>query len=361
MKIFFLMLTFKIFTFHVSAYAQKKTTAISNAKPEPTAPSDWFPNWSLSPFDWKIFPQIGASQTKFQNTELSAFELGLLGNVQNIPIISDNNKTLGINLQAGYAWGKTMSKISIENASETKSGTTHRYVLKIETPFSISFIKFTPEFEYSQLIGTQIQASRMTKTSLDSAILLKKWWSAHITNTHTLNWKKKTSEPYFVSFDTWLHTKLFTNFLNFYLDNGPGVTQATTFTFLTNPESNETSHERLGNSDTLYWLALSGMDIFWKLGLNASFKYILHSNIEPDRDNILSSRLPNQSLSETNLFASYPKDTLTTSLFFGVKNLFYGLGVGYIFNYTNTSFTGSGKAKQETSNHGFGVQYEGSF
>jgi hypothetical protein len=325
---------------------------------ESTEPkNDWLPSWGGTEFDFGLNPELGFLYQEVNGVQSSQLELGL-GLFGSAPLATTPSTKVGLKAWGGYAWGyMTVKPPSSLLDTKIQTGNTHRYWLGTEIPIAIQFLKFTPGIEFGQLTGKLISNSRVLKSSLDSAILLKAWWSAHLTNTHTLNWENSASKANFAAFDTWLHTRFFTNFLNFYNDHGPGVTLATTYAYEKNQETGVETHEKIGSSTTTYWQSLAGANLFWKLGFDAMLKYVFASNIEPNRDAVLLSRLPNQGLSQPSLFATYPADTLHASVFLGLKDIFYGVGFGYRFNYTNTSATGSGKVKEETKTQSVGLQY----
>ena len=145
---------------------------------------------------------------------------------------------------------------------------------------------------------------------------------------------------------------MFFNFMSFHLNAGPG------FELVDEYGEDEAGHRishGAGRSD--YLRADAGLRLVWKLGAAGSWRYVYGASTD-ELGLYPGFKLPDQSLEDTSR-APVPEDTLTSSVFIGLSDLFGGLGIGWrqnnlVYNLNEKN----GKKRESFVAQGFGVFYQ---
>jgi hypothetical protein len=160
---------------------------------------------------------------------------------------------------------------------------------------------------------------------------------------------RKFSSPFPIENDHWLHARSFTSFMNFMFDFGPGVAEVSAWDF--------NGDNKVGSGTVSYFLLKTQFTVFWKLVGEGIGKYAINAS-EKRLGLYATERLPEDDLNEPATLAM-PEDSFLGSMFFGVKDLFFGIGAGWRYNIQVLNVAEKDDTKRETTkNHGLGLYYE---
>ncbi|MBP9706291.1 MAG: hypothetical protein KBD78_01510 [Oligoflexales bacterium] len=343
---------------------QAKEKNATSAEKESNA-SQCFPDWSTPEFQMRVAPILGFNALKSKDaqgrdTKVYSSELGLELALEGIPLVPGNP---GVYLApyAALAGGKRLLsgyRSSDDNATafETKNYTRTIVGLGLQVP--IKFYKHTLSLEKGKLNFKKEAGSNLESWEVanDLGVMVLPHLSAHLTHTYTKAYQVNWSNPLLVMNDLWLHGRMNFAFLSMFFDMGPGVMFYDTYQIAQSDTGiyNYAKTEKLARSRVEYLKADAGMHIFWKLGATAGMQYIYRVS-EEDRLQDLAVRLPRDGLNQSRSIFNQPEDTLRGYLFFGLQNIFSGVGLGWQYNYEMLNASNS-KDHQIESNHGFGLQ-----
>ncbi len=326
----------------------------------------WLPDWPSPEFDFYLSPILSysSSSTKDESgktTKISSGELGLAAGLSGVPIVP-GNKGAYISPFATYAFGKRYNTTSLSIDEPFIPESYKRTVYGAQLGVLLNFYRhqFTlaqGRFLYEKNPGLDITS---TEIGNDFGVLLLPFISAHFTNTYINAYHDRWSDPTMVMIDNWLHGRISTSFLNFFLDFGPGVMFIDSYesvlgdTGILTGDTKKTARSRVE-----YFKALTGLHLFWKLGMWGEARYIYRVSEANtlDQDPL---RLPKEELNSTRSVLNQDKDTFKGNLFFGLDNIIYGMGLGWQYNVQIDHFFYS-KQHKIRRNYGFGVSYHQSF
>ncbi|NQU65827.1 MAG: hypothetical protein HQ517_16325, partial [SAR324 cluster bacterium] len=143
--------------------------------------------------------------------------------------------------------------------------------------------------------------------------------------------------------------------LNSHLNFGPGYTDVNLF----GQSGNDWLKTNSGKTE--YFLAIGGMDFFWKFKLDARAKYVFDSIGQFD-GTVAKTDLPTDNISDPGSLATLPNDSLEYDFFIGAKQIFGGLGFGWKYYVLILNYQEQGDKKRETlTDQGYSVTYSLSF
>jgi hypothetical protein len=316
-----------------------------------------FPDWNPETFDWGLGPIAGvrARQTEFNGirSDTISSEFGLGVRIQGVPIVPGNP---GLTMQpyASYTWGNRTEKLKEADLSETETSGFQRSFYGVVGRFYYNFFRYSLDLGTGQLNHDKdyfidVKSQRIIN---DVAVLILPFLSAHYTLTHLTVTLSGDSKPSIAELDHWLHGRVAFSLFDSSLEFGPGMTS----TQYSGRASANAPFAEIASVNTQYLKALAALHIFWKLGASGSAKYIVSGEDRAGLNEALE-QLPHEGLAQRNSLDNLPNGSLEASAFFGIKNLFGGIGVGWQYYYLeeNTS------PKQIARNQGFALVYEGGF
>lgn len=352
-----LALVFGASAFAQTAKKQAKDDVAADETASSPSSSVLFPDWNPDAFDFRIGPVVGFRyrQTEINGVEYetASSEIGLGARVLGIPLYP-GNPGLTIEPYATYTWGSRNQKAKAENLDETESSGFQRHwyggllslylkPFRYSVDFGKGAIRHDKDDEF-----VDYDAQRLAH---DFGLKILPFLSAHYTLTTYELTQEDDSQPSIEEIDHWIHGRIAFSPFAFRLDVGPGHSRTTYRTHLTA----DSGLTKLGTADMDYLKALASMHIFWKLGANASAKYILASDeVDGALDGI--DQLPNENLNQRRTLASLPEGSLEVSAFFGLQDLFAGFGVGWQYYYLELK--GDDENSQVSRDHGLAISYQ---
>jgi hypothetical protein len=301
------------------------------------------PDWQPDEFDGSVGTIFGMRQrkTEYSGIDYDSFlsETGVGVRIQGIPLVR-GNPGLTLEPYGTFAFGGRVQKAKGATIDESDDSYFRRYW------YGAIGRLYYGAFRYSLDIGggrikfddakfRDISAQRFGN---DFAFLVMPHLSAHYSLTSYQVREDGHSKPAIDEWDHWLHGRLSFSLFDASLDFGPGKT----FTDYSGLNQRTGSYAKLADVDSTYLKALASMRIFWKLGLSGYAKFIIDAD-DASGFNDTIEQLPNESLAESRSYAFLPKDSLESSLFFGLKDLVYGFGFGWQFYYLDLKQDGSDK------------------
>lgn len=352
-----LILSVLALQYSVSAFAQ--TDAKEPEEETPKKQSVFFPDWSPAATGYSLRPVLGFQYLSLPKTSGSAFqsnayvvqgEIGAHVGLRGIPLIP-GNPGMQIEPAVGYAVGQAFVK---ESGKSVDSGTYDRMWGALRTPIYYKFLRQVFEGRYGQVTGGPLPVMKRSTLISDTGIAVLPLVSAHYTLTHERAYGDKAESPEIKSYDHWLHGRLSTSVLDFYVDVGPGYsTSESVYTESTAGKIN-------GKTSSTYLLGLSGFDLIPnKIGFEASAKYMFSS--ETDVKFVGSfGRSPLEDLGAQAARAGLPADSLYASAFFGIRRLVGAFGFGWRYSLEILNFSETNNTKQQKrETNGIGI--DGSF
>lgn len=325
----------------------------------PRSSNRLFPKWERRGFDWDIAPilafKAGTNTSGGTTTTSTSAETGVRAGLKDIPLIP-GNPGAGAGVKAGVAFGDTAAVTTIDETGEREKSNV-KYQRVFGGVSATGYYKFVKQelgfekakLEYDDKVKTVVQQIGVDH---DLGLLVMTWLSAH----HTLNYSRafndQASEPFLVMQDHWLHTRIFTDFLQFAFDLGPGATFADEYGYDTAGK-----HEKQATGRTDYFQMLTRFHIFWKLGASGRAKYIYNSS-EEKLGGYSGVRLPGDDLDQPSS-VTQPEDSFQGSFFLGISDLFYRISVGWRYNVEISNLSEKdGKKKSVTRDSGFGAGFQ---
>ncbi|MBC7530964.1 MAG: hypothetical protein H7318_05240 [Oligoflexus sp.] len=344
-----------ILTLPLHAETRKKVPASEEGEEAPAADNgSLFPDWTSDRFDWKIGPILGvrARNTEYGGVkyETLSSEIGLGARVSGIPLIP-GNPGVTVEPYANYTWGSRNVKAKNDALNETDNTGFQRQWYGILGRLYVKYFRYSLDvgqgrINYDDNLFTDLKSNRFQN---DFGLLLLPFLSTHYTLTSYTMTENKESRPSIDELDHWIHARIF--FSRFSLDLGPGRS----ITEYSGRVSANSPMQRIATVNTSYLKALTSMNIFWKLGISGSAKYILSAKQVDGLVNTID-QLPNENLAENKSLANLPKGSLEASIFLGLRSLFSGFGVGYQIYYLELDHGSS--AKQISHDQGIVVTYD---
>jgi len=323
----------------------------------------FFPDWPTPEFSWRLSPVIGVTYTDeylddVGHVKTTTFEGGIAAGISGIPLVP-GNAGLYVEPSAGYVFGSlTQIMKSDDGEYDAADYGYHRAFADVD------FLLFWRWYRHTLGIGRgqkiyddedkfpKVQSAQVTN---DFGVLILNWISGHYTHRFLRVFQDSFSEPSLEEQDNWLHASIFTSVLGFHVDFGPGFTVAEEFADDTSGDSVSVAK---GRAD--YVLVTAGLNPFWKLGVSGRAKYV-YASTEDNLGASARTKLPEESLYEPPSVVM-PEDSLVASSFIGVRDLFFGLGLGWYYNIQILNWSEhENRDRETTKNQGFGFSYQASF
>lgn len=316
----------------------------------------FLPNWAVTPFDWYVNPIVAfkyqSVSTDGQDpSKTTTVEGGLGAGLQGVPVVP-GNPGLTVAPDAGMAYGYNYSIVDTKDDGEKKV-TTHyrRQWLGLGSTLYVRFFRYRLDIRNARLAEAENSDNVINSQSIgnDFGVLVLPWLSQHYTLDYMRGYKKSYSKKFIEDYNHWFHTRMFFEFMSFMTDFGPGFTQTAEF----DPESGT----RLAKGRTDYLLFKAGLNPVWKVVVDGQAKYAFNAT-EEDLGNYATTRMPEDDLNEPDTLAM-PEDSFLGSMFFGVKDIAYGVGAGWRTNIQVLNVQRRGGApKKTTKTQGLGLYAE---
>ncbi len=316
-----------------------------------------FPDWSPDAFDWGVGPIAGvrarSTESNGVRSDVLSSEFGLGARVQGIPL-APGNPGATVQPYASYTWGNRSEKLKEAELSDTQSSGFQRSWYGALGRVYYRFFRYSLDLGLGQINHDKdyfidVKARRITN---DFAVLILPFFSAHYTLTALTVTLSTETKPSIDELDHWLHGRVAFSLFDSSLDFGPGMTS----TQYSGRASTDAPFTKIASINTQYVKALASMHIFWKLGASGSARYIYSGQTKDGLDDTIE-QLPNEGLAQRKSLANLPDGSLEASAFFGIKNLFGGLGLGWQYYYLEEN----NSPKQISRNQGVALVYEGGF
>jgi hypothetical protein len=315
-----------------------------------------FPDWPADRFDWNLGPILGARarKTEFGGVKYDTVssEIGLGARVHGIPLLP-GNPGITIEPYASYTWGSRSVKSKNQSIDETESTGFNRHWYGGLARFYYKAFRYSLDIgqgkiDHDKNLFVDLSSTRFQN---DFGLLILPFLSTHYTLTSYTVKEGKESHSSIEDVDHWLHARVAFPFLNFSLDFGPGHSS----TEYSGRVDEVSPMQKITSVDTNYLKALTSLNIFWKLGMSGSAKYIVSAE---DKQAIVNNidQLPNENLAENKSLAILPKGSLEANLFFGLRQVFAGFGVGWQLYYLELNNDKS--PKQISRDQGLVVTYD---
>ena len=304
-------------------------------KKRPHEPSKYLPDWPTSRFGWGIKPIVGFQQSETvisgAKTTTTISEAGGGFVVRGLPLIP-GNVGIDISPRGSYTNGQHKS-IRKKQDSEKKyesaftrttiGASTNIYLKSYRHVFGLDL----GSLEYKKDFTTSKEISILN----DFGLLIIDFFSMHLTTTVVTVYESKISNPLLEEKDYWIHGRFHFSSIGLVLDLGPGFTMLETF--------EEQDDKRIVNESvsTAYILGKFAVNIVWKLGISGTFKYVYgasETKVQSTGDTVL----PTKEVSDSDKIATLPRDTLTSTIFFGARRIYGGIGVGWQISQTIYNF-----------------------
>jgi hypothetical protein len=313
-----------------------------------------FPDWSVEPFDWFASPVIGFQLNTLDNdsgtVRTTTLEGGLMAGLEGISVMPGNpGLTWGVG--AGAAWGYATSVLSDSGDDRKSSLHYQRKWGGISATYYYKFFRYKlglskGRLNFSEFPDDLVQSFKVNN---DFGFLIKNWISAHYTLNYLKAYKDKFDSPFLLETDNWVHTRFFTDVMDFVFDVGPGFTQTTAYDI--------EGESEIAKGTTNYFLIKTQMTLFWKVVGVGLGKYAYESS-EKFLGTYATTRLPEDQLNEPSTL-SIPEDSFQGSFFLGIKDIMFGVGAGWRYNIRVLNASGKNDTERETTkDQGFGLYYE---
>lgn len=323
---------------------------------QPSHASAWFPDWPTDRFDWILQPIFAFKYTQGVNeqtgtTRTSTAEGGLAAGLVGVPIVPGNpGFTTGPRIGAAYGYSNSIIK---DNAGETNDSSFHyrRQWGGLDSAFYFKSFRYGLNLTRGMLkvIEDDDRLIQSFRADNDFGVLFRTWFSGHYSLLHGRAYHRKFSSPFLVENDHWLHARIMTGFLDFLFDFGPGVTAVSAWDF--------TGENKVGSGTVNYFLLKTRFTVLWKLIGEGIGKYAINAS-EKRLGLYATERLPDEDLNEPGTLAM-PEDSFLGSMFFGIKDIAFGIGAGWRYNIQVLNVAEKDDTKRETTkNHGLGLYYE---
>lgn len=330
--------------------AKQKKSVPPGVKKEKKAAAEnslLWPEWKPSPFGIVFQPVLGFQYSTDTKTDVSVgqAELGAYLGLRGIALVPGNP---GMQIEPGI--GYAVGKASINAPGfELETGNYQRIWGGLQTPIYYKFFRQVFAGRYGLVSGGPLEVSKRLMLQSDSAVAIIPYVSAHYTLTFERSSGKDSSTPRFDSYDHWLHGRLSSSVLNFFLDAGPGYSVSKLIT----PTG---SASEQATSSGSYLLGVSGFDLFTdKIGMEAQAKYIFTSETEREFETP-AGRSPLEDLGADSRRVGLPEDSFHASAFFGVKRLLGAFGIGWRYSLEILNVNERNNTKQsKTESNGVGV------
>lgn len=327
----------------------------SPASSTPPSASEWFPSWPTDSFDWILQPILAFKYTEGVNettgtTKTMAVEGGVAAGLSGIPVVPGNpGFTTGPRIGGAYGYSRSEVK---DPAGVSSDGGFHYRRQWGGLDNAVYYKSFRYGLNLTRGLLKAIEEDRRLQSfraDNDFGLLLRTWLSGHYSLSHSRAYHTKFYSPFLVENDHWLHARIFTNFMGFAFDIGPGVTEVSAWDF--------NGKNKIGSGTVNYFLMRTQFSVLWKLVGEGIGKYAVQAS-EKRLGLYATERLPDEDLNQPTTL-SMPEDSFLGSLFFGVKDLFFGVGAGWRYNIQILNVAEKGDSTRETTrNHGLGLYYE---
>jgi hypothetical protein len=323
-----------------------------------------FPDWGHGAFDFSISPIAGFRSRQHtaatdQKISSATTEAGAAVALKNIPVIP-GNPGLGASPYLGYAVGHHYERASGgELPTESLSSGFNRLWYGMDATAYLAWYRHTLGVGRGVLTyDKHFPKLQSMNIHNDAGIMVLPHFSAHYTLDLLTVYRERASAPLSKEQDHWLHGRLFTDFVNFSIDFGPGVT----YTSLYNETSGTEETAKSGDYTTSYLLALMNSDLFWRFYATARVKYLINvdESLTTKMNNFI--QLPTQGVNDSNTHEVMPEDSLDASFFIGANRLIGPVGGG--FYYTTLVLNNSeknGREREVYHQQGYVVNFSFSF
>jgi hypothetical protein len=316
----------------------------------------WFPDWPADRFDWVFQPIFAFKYTQGVNeqtgtTRTSTAEGGLAAGLVGVPVVPGNpGLTTGPRVGVAYGYSNSLVK---DKAGETTDSSFHyrRQWGGIDNAFYFKSFRYGLSLTRGMLkvIEDEDRLIQSFRADNDFGVIFRTWLSGHYSLLHGRAYHRKFSKPFLVENDHWLHARILTGFLDFLFDFGPGVTAVSAWSF--------DGENSAGGGTVSYFLLKTRFTVLWKLIGEGIGKYAIDAS-EKRLGRYATERLPEDDLNEPATLAM-PEDSFLGSLFFGIKDLAFGIGAGWRYNIQVLNVAEKdGTSRETTKNHGLGLYYE---
>lgn len=320
----------------------------------------WFPSWPTPSFDWGLNPIVGfgarADSTESIETTTVVSELGLQLDLRGVPLVV-GNPGLYLNPSTAYATGNMYSIVkSGDETHEVNSNFDRDWIranFLIYWKFYRHILGITRgKIAFSGDVDRQTQSLNILN---DMGVRILSFISSHLTLNYLTVYDEDLSKPRFAENDHWFHINIGFNVLDSFLNFGPGYSETDVY-----GQSGD-DWRKTNSGTTKYFLALGGMDFFWKFKLNARAKYVFDAIGQFD-GTIAKTDLPTHNVSEPASLATLPADSLEYDVFIGAKQIIGGLGFGWKYYVLMLNYQEQGDKERETlTDQGYTITYSLTF
>jgi hypothetical protein len=342
----------------------REASGTAGREPQDSAPSDsssenlFFPDWQAPSLDFSIRPilafawdtvRVSAQGPDGSQRDVGydtlTMEGGLRLGVQNMPLVT-GNPGLEVSPYVGYAYGQ---RVVQSNDMDISDWTYHRIMLGETTAVRIRMVRYELGLHFGRIFGSGTGFTPSSQLEVVQDLGLKTTQNTSIHTTLTVGRLFEESVAAYLQqyTDIWLHVR-WNPFLSVRVDLGPGQD------FIWFPTS------ELSFSNT-YARALLSWDIFASFGVAGSMQYEIASEVDVSgtrggQVNLGAGvREPLQDLGSGVSRLGREEDSASVVLFAGLRDVFFGVSVGYIsrFDVQNT-FERAGAREVQTT-QGLGV------
>ncbi len=296
------------------------------------AKSAFLPPWPTASFDWTVSPSMqvayGSNEDASGTTKSVTSEVGVHGGLSHITIIP-NNPGVAVGADLGYGMGVVNATRELDG--ETTKSTTHykRTIGGLHLTAYYGWLKEQIDFSQGRITYDDADKTVVQSTHLrhDLGVLIVSWISTHYTFGYLRGYGKDYQVPLLTQYDHWLHGRAFTSLMHAYIDFGPGYTTATEYSF----DQDKDTNSEVAKGSVNYLRLLAGANPFWKLVCDVQAKYFIHASSE-SLGSLAKTRLPEQSVNEQTPATALPEDSVTATIFTGLRQVVSGLDVGWQTN-----------------------------
>lgn len=312
-----------------------------------------FPNWKVPKFNWAIDPLAGYEMRKISSSDSSGTtyrtELGLLLDVVGIPFDPNNPGFVGFAGIGGTFGAQASTNFDFDGADTPIDGYSFTRAWG-HFGTSILYKQYKHTFTLGRgIIENSDSENQPTVTQntfeYDFGVLFYSWISGHYTFNLDVFDRSDLKYVFITEQKHWFHARMFTTFANSYFDLGPGFA---------NTEQNDGTNQY--EQSNTFFLALLGMNPFWKFVAKSRAKYIFkasNNEITP-----YPGQLPMQQLNQPSDTA-LPEDSFVLDAFVGFERIWNGFGIGYQISLTE--YNVSSDDKVSSRQQGFTFAYKASY
>ncbi|NRA68175.1 MAG: hypothetical protein HRU19_27070 [Pseudobacteriovorax sp.] len=320
--------------------------------------SDWFPDWDMVSRGWSLRPIVSYEKRTQRGRDYSisaqSIEFGANLQLNDFRVLKDINPGFSFRPGFGYTWGGSELDIKSPDGNSSAESGYNRNWFEVETNFYYHFFRHNLTFVKGKILYDETFADidQLTLNN-DFGVLLKPFWSSHVSVHYSVLTNRENSIDLETVTDYWFYQNFQLRPLKTRIQVGPGISYLTSKVLLEDIELTEKTRQS-------YLLARMALNVFWKLGLNARAEYTYAVSGESSVTNSYFGERPNSDLNTPQPNFNLAEDTLQTLVFFGLRNLIGGFGLGYQISQITVNATGSSDTETQTT-EGFGFIYQNSW